>query len=193
MSFQLSPILSFLSCHRYLRTYPFATLCKLLAVDSVGDASMASIARPPESDRPPLHLCSFELLLGWVAAALSTDASASPPAAAAATLLLRVLVVALASPCSVALLRVVASCYELVAQRVGLVPPALIRALIGTTCSRCRANKSKGDWSRFASDRDQDQLIQLKMHVRKVLRTCFFVKKSGSWCICSSASLYVAM
>jgi len=82
---------------------------------------MASIARPPESDRPPLHLCSFELLLGWVAAALSTDASASPPAAAAATLLLRVLVVALASPCSVALLRVVAlaSCYELVAQELG--------------------------------------------------------------------------
>ena len=63
------------------------------------------------------------MLIGWVAAALSTDASASPPAAAAAaTLLLRVLVVALASPCSVALLRVVASCYELVAQRVGLVP-----------------------------------------------------------------------
>ena len=59
LSFKLSPILSFLSCHRYLRTYPFATLCKLLAVDSVGDASMASIARPPESDRPPLRPLFF--------------------------------------------------------------------------------------------------------------------------------------
>ena len=70
-----------------------------------------------------MYLLSSECL-GWVAAALSTDASAPPPAAAAATLLLRVLVVALASPCSVALLRVVAlaSCLRARSARVGLVP-----------------------------------------------------------------------